>query len=464
MLDESRSAARSRLDARADDRRSAPAGRAGDREIRAMARVVEPLPLEAVLVTDRLATRPPRAPDHAAENRALHALASALGQSARTALDALMREAVRLCRPDGNATAGVSLLERDPADGPELFRWTAIAGRLSHAVGGSTPRDFSPCGVCVDQERPVLFMRPDLRYTYFLDTGLPFEEGLVLPFRVNGRIAGTIWIVTHDDRRLLDAEDVRIMSSLADFTGAVYAQLAARAVADEARADREQLLQTVSHEWRTPLGIVTGMTALVADGVAGPVTPEQRTLLDRARAATDHLLALVADTVARSRPGADASVSHVERLDVCRLVAETAAMVEPSAVAAGVAFEARIPATAVPVHADAMKVRQVLLNLLANAVKFAPGGAVSVHVVPPPDDRTSDARVVVRDTGIGIAPEDMDRLFQPFTQLDQGLTRRHGGTGLGLHIAHRLAVMLGGGLEVSSAPGEGSVFTLILGT
>ena len=462
MRDESTSSGRSRLGEPAA-RDAAPADVSDGGPAARPYATPEPLPLDAVLVTERLATRTPRAADHAAENRALHALALALGRSARTALDALVREAIALCRPDGNATAGVSLLERDADGGEEVFRWTAMAGRLSHAVGGSTPRRFSPCGVCVDRGGPLLFQRPDLRFTYFLATGVPFAEGLVLPFRVAGEVAGTIWIVTHDEARPLDAEDVRIMTSLADFTGAVYAQLAAREAADAARAEREQLLQTVSHEWRTPLGIVTGMTALVADGIAGPVTPEQRTLLGRARAAADHLLALVTDTIARSRPGAEDAPSSTEFLDVGRVVADTVAMVEPSATEAGVAVDVRIPATPALVRADALKVRQVVINLLANAVKFTPGGSVLVQVVPPVGVG-APLRVVVRDTGIGIAREDLPHVFDRYWRADappadDGITA---GTGLGLAISRELARDMGGDLTVESALGVGSTFTLAL--
>ena len=196
--------------------------------------------LETVLVTPRLAEGPVRPPDHAAENRALHRVARAMSESPRAALDSLLLEALTLCRPDGNATTGVSLLEPDFATEDVLFRWTAMAGRLAHHVGTTTPRSFSPCGVCLEHRGPVLFDRPDLYFTYFLATQVPFIEGLVLPFRVEGAQAGTIWIVSHDDARGFDAEDVRIMTSLADFTGAVYATIEAREATEHTTRERAQ--------------------------------------------------------------------------------------------------------------------------------------------------------------------------------------------------------------------------------
>ena len=413
-----------------------------------------PLPLAAVLITERLAERTARPADPVAENRALQAVARAIGTSARAALDALMDEALALCCPDGNATTGVSLLERDAVAGTTLFRWTAMAGRLASHTGGSTPRDFSPCGVCLDQVRPVLFARPDLRFTYFLSTGVPFVEGLVLPFQVDGEPAGTIWIVTHDDSRRLDAEDVRVMTSLAEFTGAVYTLLRAREAADRAREEREQLLQTVSHEWRTPLGAITGMTTLVEQGVAGPVTAEQRELLQRARAAADHLLAMANDTLAGASPGARESrgVLHVERVELQQLVRDTTAMVQPAARSAALGFTADLGPEPVFVHADPTRLRQILLNLLANAIKYTPRGGVHVRLQAPD---AGQVRVTVRDTGVGLTPEQAARVFERHWRADGPAhapeARTRDGAGLGLSISRGYARAMGGELTVESA-------------
>lgn len=179
-------------------------------------------PLEDVLATHRLAERMTRPPNHAAEARALHAISRALTVSAQAALDALTFQALSLWRPRGNGTTGVSLVEHDTASNSDVFRWTSMAGRLAHRVGGTTPRAFSPCGVCLDRMEPVLFDRPDRRFHYFAGAGAPFVEGLVIPFIARGTAAGTIWIVSHGDARVFDLEDVRIMARLAEFAGTVY--------------------------------------------------------------------------------------------------------------------------------------------------------------------------------------------------------------------------------------------------
>jgi len=186
------------------------------------------IPVEQVLITDELAERPHRPPNYAGEVAALHHVASAMRESPMVALEALLSEALKLCVPGRDGSAGVSLLDTDTATGERVFRWTALAGRLAEYVGGTTPFDDSPCGICLREERPVLFRRPDTCFTYLGAAGVPFMEGLVLPFRIGGTLAGTIWVVSHEEARPLDAEDVRVMTSLADFTGTVYEVIRAR--------------------------------------------------------------------------------------------------------------------------------------------------------------------------------------------------------------------------------------------
>lgn len=178
-------------------------------------------PLDTVLLRGELARRPTRSPDLEAENAAYLLLSDELAEGRQSLLQSLMEAAMSLCQA---GTAGISLLE--PAeDGDACFRWTAVCGRLAAGAGGTTPREFSPCGVCLDHDAPVLFSHPERRFTYFQATGVPFVEGLVLPFYVDDGQAGTIWIISHDDSHGFDMEDVRIMTRLARFTGAAYGAL-----------------------------------------------------------------------------------------------------------------------------------------------------------------------------------------------------------------------------------------------
>lgn len=184
--------------------------------------------LEDVLITPELARRPARSPDLQAENDALFALARQLATRADpdAVLAKLVHTAVDLC---GAGTAGISLLETPEPEGEMVFRWTHMAGHLEEAVGGTTPRAFSPCGVTLDRAAPQLFSHPARLFTYFAEVPVPIVEGLVVPLSASDGPAaepiGTIWIVSHDDRRRFDWEDARIMSSLASFT-AIALQIA----------------------------------------------------------------------------------------------------------------------------------------------------------------------------------------------------------------------------------------------
>jgi PAS domain S-box-containing protein len=170
--------------------------------------------LNDILITEELSQRSPRSPNLQAENQALRSLARQMARDSENLLQTLTDTALELCQA---GTAGVSLLETTP-DGEEIFCWTVLAGTLAHHVGGTSFRNFSPCGVCLDQGTPVLFSHPERYFTYFQEANTPVVEGLVLPLVADHHALGTIWIMSHDEGRQFDAEDVRIMTGLADFT------------------------------------------------------------------------------------------------------------------------------------------------------------------------------------------------------------------------------------------------------
>ena len=134
------------------------------------------------------------------------------------------------------------------------------------------------------------------------------------------------------------------------------------------------------------------------------------------------------------------------------------AVVEPMAEQRGITLDLKLRSTAVRMTSDIDKARQILVNLLGNAVKFTDRGRVTLRLTT----GTTSVRIDIEDTGIGIPADELPRLFRPFAQVDTGLTRRHGGTGLGLYISRRLATMLGGHIEVASEPGVGSTFSVVL--
>src|SRR6478672_12844482 len=219
--------------------------------------------LEDVLITHELLGRVSRLPNFQAENQALHTLARQMADQPATMLRQLVQIALKLCQA---GTAGLSLLETTES-GEVIFRWACLAGGLAAYEQGSTPRDFSPCGTCLDRGAPQLYFYPEQYFTYFQQAKPTIVEGLVIPLVAQGQPVGTIWIVSHDEHRHFDAEDVRVMTSLADFTAAAlcnsqarYAAEAAAAQAQAAHAEakianraKDEFLSTVSHELRTPM-------------------------------------------------------------------------------------------------------------------------------------------------------------------------------------------------------------------
>jgi PAS domain S-box-containing protein len=172
-------------------------------------------PLESILCTEELRHRPWRPPDHPKENSALVALVSALADSPHTILQTLADKVLEVLHAD---SAGLSLLTKDE----KRFYWAAIAGAWRPHLGGGTPRDFGPCGDVLDHNIPMLFTHWERRYPY-LSMAIPLaDEGLLVPFYVNGKAVGTIWAIAHSSRRKFDAEDLRLLESMGRFASAAY--------------------------------------------------------------------------------------------------------------------------------------------------------------------------------------------------------------------------------------------------
>ena len=176
------------------------------------------------------------------------------------------------------------------------------------------------------------------------------------------------------------------------------------------------------------------------------------------RSVTQHLASMIEEVLAFSSLEEGREVVRPTDFLAADLARATVAVIEPLARQKRLAFSVSVPDTPIRMTSDVDKVRQILVNLAGNAVKFTDAGEVRLEL----EQSGPEVRYTIRDTGIGIAREDLERLFKPFAQLDAGLTRRHGGTGLGLYISRGLAQLLGGRIEVESEPKKGSVFTLVL--
>lgn len=236
---------------------------------------------------------------------------------------------------------------------------------------------------------------------------------------------------------------------------------------------KSEFLATMSHELRTPVNAVLGYAQLLDVGIGGPLTDQQRGYVDRLTRSGHHLLSLVNDVLDLSKIEAGETPVAFDDAMTGPSVAAAFEVVGPAAAARNLGLILTpTNATGVPFVGDEDRVRQIVLNLLSNAVKFtAPGGTVTVtcgtvHEAPPTAFNLRGegpwAFVRVVDTGVGIAPEEQGRIFEPFHQVEGGPTRTAGGTGLGLTISRRFARLMGGELSVASTPGTGSTFTLWL--
>jgi signal transduction histidine kinase len=245
----------------------------------------------------------------------------------------------------------------------------------------------------------------------------------------------------------------------------------AQSVAESANQAKGQFLAVMSHELHTPLNAIGGYAELIEMGIYGPVTDAQRTALARIQHSQRHLLGLIAGVLDYSRVEAGVVSYQLDEVPVAEAVSEAEVLVAPQLRAKGLGYAWLGAAPGLAVRADREKLQQILLNLLSNAVKFTQprdGTPARVEVSCTVMDGEEDGAAVdgvalhVRDTGEGIAPEQIEHIFEPFVQVDQALTRPHAGVGLGLAISRDLARGMGGDLTVESTLGKGSTFTLAL--
>lgn len=247
----------------------------------------------------------------------------------------------------------------------------------------------------------------------------------------------------------------------------------ARAEADEANRAKSSFLANMSHELRTPINAVIGYAELLDMGVTGPVTSQQQAQLERIRASSAHLLTLINDILDLAKVEAGHMTVEHDREPVAEVVAEAVALLGLQAEAEDITLENACRDSRVMYVGDRDRVRQIIVNLLSNAIKFtSAGGRVTIccgtSETPEPGAHLAGAGpwtyFSVEDTGIGIAADQLPRIFQPFIQAEEGHTRTKGGTGLGLTISRQLARLMGGDLTVTSSEGNGSCFVLWLPT
>jgi PAS domain S-box-containing protein len=316
----------------------------------------------------------------------------------------------------------------------------------------------------VGRETPVTLQRtPDapleVRYLDMVFQALTEADGTRPGIVVHGSdITEQVIARREVERLLVESERAR-----ADADGARGEAETARAEAEAANRTKSEFLAVMSHELRTPLNAIGGYAELIEMGIRGPITPAQREDLRRIQTSQRHLLGLINEVLNYAKLETGAVHYAVGDVRVRDALAGAEALVAPQADAKGLALGVTGCPPSLVVRADIEKLRQILVNLLSNAVKFTDrGGRIDLSCEVVAHATGERVRILVRDTGIGIAGDQLGRIFEPFVQVRADFTRTAEGTGLGLAISRDLARGMAGDLTVDSTPGVGSTFVLTL--
>jgi signal transduction histidine kinase len=281
---------------------------------------------------------------------------------------------------------------------------------------------------------------------------------MVVPMNARGQTIGAMTLVSSHAARHFDHNDLSVAMELARRAAMAIDNARLYRAALAANEAKANFLATMSHELRTPLTAIIGYEELLVDGIPGTVNDVQRQQLGRIKASAAHLLSLIDEILMYARIEAGRESVRIEPVVAKGIVDDAIAYVAPAAADRSLELKAERIDPALMLSTDAGKLRQMLLNLLANAVKFTARGGVFVRAY----EQDGSVTFEVRDTGIGIEREHLEHVFDPFWQVHQNTTREAGGSGLGLSVTRRLARLLGGDVTVESTPLVGSTFRITL--
>jgi signal transduction histidine kinase len=353
--------------------------------------------------------------------------------------------------------------------------WTAI-GQLILGVGilvavrdrgvAVLLLDDGPAGVLTRRLLPAALLAPILLGVIRIlgePSGFYESEFGVSLFAV-ASIMTFVGLVLWSARVLRNTDKERVDLLLLEQQARAHAEKArneaelARAEAERANNAKTDFLAVMSHELRTPLTAIMGYEELLSDGITGPVTELQRQQLGRINASARHLLGLIDEILTFARVDIGRERIRWESMSVNHTIADAAALVEPMAAAKSIDFIVDLLEEDAAIQTDGTKLRQMLVNLLSNGIKFTENGEVRVSCLV--NNGVLELRIA--DTGVGISAENIEEVFEPFWQAEQTATRKTGGTGLGLSVTRKLARLLGGDVTVASRLGAGTTFLLTL--
>ncbi len=361
-------------------------------------------------------------------------------------LDLLAREAARLCNA---GSAGISVLE-SPVGDSASFRWAALAGYCVPLLNTHRPFDDSVCGIALEMGQPELFRTPQQYFSSIELIEPPVVEALLVPIPVRSGPWGAIWVMSHDSSALFDAEDLRLLTSLAGFTGAAMevARLkeiaeqrateaeAAQAALRDVEERKDMFIATLSHELRSPLAPVSAALQTLRRLAPGSTAAQPLDIATRQLARLQRLVSDLFDA-SRLRTG-KVSVTPARCL-LEDIVRDAIAAVMPMVAARRHQLSVVAPEAPVHIFADAARLTQVLENVLSNAAKYSPDGSrIQLDVSLEPDrgrkhERDDVVHLSVRDTGYGIPASDLARVFDVYAQAG-----REDGLGIGLALVKYL--------------------------
>ncbi|SAL86850.1 PAS/PAC sensor hybrid histidine kinase [Caballeronia arvi] len=441
--------------------------------------MVERIQRAGSIITSQLDARCRRSSDYAAESAALHALAKAFTTSHGAMLQTLADTALALCCA---GSAGISLRESRPGQ-PDILRWIAVSGRCAHLVGHVIPTDESPAGIALRLGAPQLIAFPKRQFPCLSVIEPDITEELVVAVPGTPGPRGALWVISHDAAVQFDSEHRRILTSLADFAFAALnvadAKADAEARAAEAEAARQSLVQveenkdnfiaTLAHELRCPLAPID--TALEAAKKLAAENPAVLSALALAHRQVQQIKRLVADLLDASRVRHGKLCVNLEYCLIGDIIKDAMAAVGEDARRRRHHLRATLPPYPVAVYADSVRLTQIICNVLSNAVKYTPPGGEITLLLEAPDlgamagdeHSRSDAVISVTDTGIGISPDLLPRVFELYSQSPYLGTHADGGLGLGLSVVKYLVQAHHGTVTVmSDGEGKGTCVTMRL--
>lgn len=288
--------------------------------------------------------------------------------------------------------------------------------------------------------------------------GLGVRSAMVVPLQARGRSLGALLLVSAESGRRYLPRDLEVAQEFAHRAALAVDNARLFQRSQEANRAKADFLATISHELRTPLNAVTGYADLLRQGIPEPIPARALDYVERIRLSAKHLIQLIEEILSFSHLESGRSTVSRRPVEAAELLAEIRAVIEPLAEGKRLKLIVEEPTAPLTLRTDAAKLRQILLNLLDNAVKFTDQGEIRVSAEAVDDG----VRFEVADTGVGIRPEDREAVLEPFRQAEQSATRTAGGTGLGLTVALRLTELLGGRMDFTTTPGEGARFTVEL--